>query len=321
MTDTLKGKAAVVTGAGRGIGRGIALLLAQEGASVVVNDLGGAVDGSGASQSPADEVVAEIKAAGGNAVANYESVATMEGGERIIQSCVDNFGKIDILVCVAGILRDRMVFNMTEEEWDDVIAVHLKGTFTCVKHAAILMRQQRGGRIVCFSSTSGLFGNSGQANYGAAKDGIAGIVRCVSQDLGKYGVTCNGISPSAATRMTLTEEVRKAREIRAAAGQAGHRRRKARPPRGHRPRRRLPLHRPGPELQRRDPPRRRRFRRPHEPPRRGQRPLQAVGPLDLRRDRPGVPGGHRRRPGQPRPAPAPQAVARPHRQTQKGRRP
>ena len=152
-------------------------------------------------------MVAEIKAAGGEAVANYESVATMEGGENIIQTCVDNFGKIDILVCVAGILRDRMVFNMTEQEWDDVIAVHLKGTFTCVKHAAILMRQQRGGRIVCFSSTSGLFGNSGQANYGAAKDGIAGIVRCVSQDLGKYGVTCNGISPSAATRMTLTEEV------------------------------------------------------------------------------------------------------------------
>ncbi len=220
MANRLKDKVAVVTGSGRGIGRGIALLMAEEGAKVVVNDLGGTVDGSGSSKSPADEVVEEIKKKGGTAVANHDSVATMEGGERIIQTAVDNFGKIDILVTVAGILRDRMIFNMTEEEWDDVIAVHLKGTFTCVKYASILMRQQRSGRIICFSSTSGLFGNSGQANYGAAKDGIAGIVRCVSQDLGKYGVTCNGISPSAATRMTLTEEVRKARELRAARGMA-----------------------------------------------------------------------------------------------------
>ena len=220
MTNRMQGKVAVVTGAGRGIGRGIALLMAEEGAKVVVNDLGGQVDGSGASQSPADDVVAEIKKKGGEAVANYDSVASMEGGERIIQTAVDTFGKIDVLVTVAGILRDRMVFNMTEEEWDDVINVHLKGTFTCVKYASILMRQQRSGRIIVFSSTSGLYGASGQANYGAAKDGIAGIIRCVSQDMGKYGVTCNGISPAAATRMTLTEEVRKAREIRAAAGQA-----------------------------------------------------------------------------------------------------
>ena len=220
MTNRLKDKVAVVTGAGRGIGRGIALLMAEEGAKVVVNDLGGSLDGSGSSRSPADEVVEEIGKKGGTAVAVYDSVTTMEGGERIIQTAVDNFGKLDILVCVAGILRDRMVFNMTEEEWDAVVDVHLKGTFTCVKHAAILMRQQRSGRIICFSSTSGLWGTSGQANYGAAKDGIAGLVRCVSQDMAKYGVTCNGISPGAATRMTMTEGVKKAQEIRKARGMA-----------------------------------------------------------------------------------------------------
>ncbi len=218
MTNRVKDKVAVVTGSGRGIGRGIALLLAEEGAKVVVNDLGGELDGTGSALGPADDVVAEIQKRGGTAVANYDSVATMEGGERIIQTAVDNFGRIDILVCVAGILRDRMIFNMTEEEWDDVINVHLKGTFTCVKYATILMRQQRSGRIICFTSTSGLWGTSGQANYGAAKDGIAGLVRCVSQDMAKYGVTCNAISPHASTRMTQTDEVLKAREIRMARG-------------------------------------------------------------------------------------------------------
>ena len=218
MAQPLEGKAAVVTGAGRGIGRGIAKALAAHGASVVVADLGAALDGSGGDQGPADEAVNEIKAAGGNAVACYDSVATMEGGEHIIQTCVDNFGKIDILVCVAGILRDRMVFNMTEQEWDDVIAVHLKGTFTCVKHASILMRQQRGGRIITFSSSSGVMGTTGQTNYGAAKSGIAGLTKVIARDLGKYGVTANSILPSADTRMTMTEEVRKAREIRQAAG-------------------------------------------------------------------------------------------------------
>ena len=130
MGDLLKDKVGIVTGSGRGIGRGVAMLMAAEGAKMVVNDLGGAVDGSGNSSSPADEVVDEIKAAGGDAVANYDSVSTMEGGENIVKTAIDNFGKLDIVVTPAGILRDRMVFNMTEQEWDDVIAVHLKGTFT-----------------------------------------------------------------------------------------------------------------------------------------------------------------------------------------------
>ena len=162
MPNTLTGKVAIVTGAGRGIGRGIALTMAAEGAKVVVNDLGGAVDGTGTSSSPADEVVAEINANGGEAVANYNSVATMEGGEAIVQSALDNYGQLDIVVTVAGILRDRMIFNMTEDEWDDVIDVHLKGTFTVVKFASILFRQQRSGRIITFASESGLFGNTGQ---------------------------------------------------------------------------------------------------------------------------------------------------------------
>ena len=149
------------------------------------------------SSTPADEVVNEIKAAGGDAVANYDSVATMDGGENIVKTALDSFGKLDIVVAVAGILRDRMLFNMTEEEWDAVIAVHLKGTFTVCKAASILFRQQRSGRIITFSSTSGLYGNSGQANYGAAKDGIAGFTRAVARDLGRYGVTVNSISPGA----------------------------------------------------------------------------------------------------------------------------
>ncbi|HEY40647.1 MAG TPA: SDR family oxidoreductase [Dehalococcoidia bacterium] len=221
MGDRVKDKVVVVTGAGRGIGRGIAILMAEEGAKVVVNDLGGAVDGSGGAQTPADEVVAEIKAKGGEAVANYESVATVEGGEKIIQTAIDSFGKLDVLVNNAGILRDRMIFNMTPEEWDAVIKVHLYGVFNCSKPAAVLFRQQRSGCIISMSSTSGLIGNSGQANYGAAKAGIAGFTRVIARDLGRYGVRCNYIAPGAGTRMTLSDEVLAARQIRADRGLSG----------------------------------------------------------------------------------------------------
>ena len=217
MPNLLEDKVAIVTGSGRGIGRGVAMLMAAQGAKVVVVDPGVNVDGSGADDSVAGQVVAEIRENGGEAAACMESVATMDGGEKIVQTALDNFGKLDIVVTVAGILRDRMVFNMSEEEWDDVIAVHLKGTFSVVKNACVLFRQQRSGRVITFSSTSGLYGNSGQANYGAAKDGIAGFTRVVARDMGRYGVTANAISPSASTRM-ITSVPDEARELRTARG-------------------------------------------------------------------------------------------------------
>jgi NAD(P)-dependent dehydrogenase (short-subunit alcohol dehydrogenase family) len=201
------------------VGRGVAKLMAAEGASVVVVDPGVNVDGSGFDQSIAEQVVGEIRQEGGTAVACTESVATMEGGERIVQTAIDNYGKLDIVVTCAGILRDRMIFNMTEQEWDDVIAVHLKGTFTVVKHAAILFRQQRSGRIITFTSESGLIGNSGQANYGAAKSGIAGMTKVVAKDMGRYGVTANSIAPRATTRM-IGSIPDSAAEIRARGGVA-----------------------------------------------------------------------------------------------------
>ncbi len=219
MGDRLKGRVAVITGAGRGIGRGIALLMADEGAKVVVNDLGVDRDGTGIAKSPADDVVAEIKKAGGEAVANYDSVATVEGGENIIKTAVDNFGKIDILVNNAGFLMDRMVFNMPPEEWDAVIKVHLYGCFYCTKPAAALMRQQRSGRIINMSSSSGLHGNAGQSNYGAAKAGIAGFTRVCARDLGRYGVTVNCVAPAAATRMTVSPEMEEAMKTRIARGE------------------------------------------------------------------------------------------------------
>ncbi len=220
MADILRDKVAIVTGSGRGVGRGIARLMAAEGAKVVVVDPGVNVDGSGFDQSIAEQVVEEIRQEGGDAVACLESVVTMEGGEKIVQTAIDNFGKLDIVVTCAGILRDRMIFNMSEQEWDDVIAVHLKGTFTIVKHACILFRQQRSGRVITFSSTSGLYGNSGQANYGAAKDGIAGFTRVVARDMGRYGVTANAIAPSAQTRMIVSVPD-EARDLRAARGMTG----------------------------------------------------------------------------------------------------
>ncbi len=199
----LDGKVAVITGAGGGIGRSHALAFAKEGAKVVVNDLGGARDGTGGGGAMADGVVEEIKKAGGEAAANYDSVSTMEGGKAVVKTAVDSFGKIDILVNNAGILRDKTMLKMAEDMWDLVIAVHLKGTFACTQAAAAVMKDQgTGGRIINTSSTSGLLGNFGQSNYGAAKAGIAGFTRVAALELQKYGVTVNAVVPIAITRMT-----------------------------------------------------------------------------------------------------------------------
>lgn len=219
MSLLLEGKSAIITGAGRGIGRGVAILLAQHGANVIVVDPGSELDGSGSSVSFADEVVNSITASGGSAIASYLPVNSMQNAEAIVQQAIDEFGSLDIVVTCAGILRDRMIFNMTEEEWDAVIDVHLKGTFAIVKYASIVFRQQRSGRIITFSSESGLMGNSGQANYGAAKSGIAGFTKVVARDLGRYGVTANSIAPRAYTRMTA-DIPSTASEIRAQQGVA-----------------------------------------------------------------------------------------------------
>ncbi len=211
----LKGKVAVVTGAARGVGREIALLMARHGASVVVNDYGGSEVGTGADRKPADEVVDEIRREGGKAAASYESVASMAGGQAIVKTAVDTFGRVDIVVNNAGILRDRMIFNMTEEEWDAVINTHLKGTFAVTRAAAPLMREQKSGRFINMTSTSGLIGNVGQANYAAAKLGIFGLTKATALDMARYNVTANCISPFAWTRMIGTipteNEVQKAR--------------------------------------------------------------------------------------------------------------
>src|SRR3954471_3615074 len=218
----LDGRVAIITGSGRGIGREHALLFAQEGAKVVINDLGGAIDGSGDDRTPAQQVVDEIKAMGGEAVANADNVAEMGGGERLIQTALDAFGDLHILVNNAGILRDRVLVNMSEEEWDAVIHVHLKGHFAPTRWAAAYWREQtkaginKPRNVVHTSSTSGLFSNPGQANYGAAKSGIATFSQICAKELVRYGVKSNCIAPGARTRLTLAtpglEDIMKPKE-------------------------------------------------------------------------------------------------------------
>jgi NAD(P)-dependent dehydrogenase (short-subunit alcohol dehydrogenase family) len=206
----LEGKVAIVTGAGRGIGREEALLMAKHGAKVVVNDLGAHFDGTGAATAtPAQEVVAEIKKNGGQAIANGESVADFKGAKRIVDCAIDTFGKLNIIVNNAGILRDRMIFNMSEDDWDSVIAVHLKGTFNMCRHASEYWREEHkkgnllNGRIINTASDSGLLGNASQSNYGACKAAVATMALIFAQELKKYGVTANAIAPVARTRLTV----------------------------------------------------------------------------------------------------------------------
>ena len=205
----LDGRVAIITGAGRGIGREHALLFAAEGAKVVVNDVGGAADGSGSDLTPAQQVVAEIEGMGGAAIANADSVADWEGGQRLVNSAIEAFGDLDILVNNAGILRDRVLVNMTEEEWDAVVAVHMKGHFVPSRWAAAYWREQtkagvtKPRNLVHTSSTSGLLSNPGQTNYGAAKSGIATFSQICAKELVRYGVKSNCIAPAARTRLTL----------------------------------------------------------------------------------------------------------------------
>ncbi|MBM2825341.1 MAG: family NAD(P)-dependent oxidoreductase [Dehalococcoidales bacterium] len=213
MGDRLKGKVAIVTGSGQGVGRGIALSLAGEGARVITNSRKpGTAGGDAASTAK------EIVKMGSQAIPLFGDVSILETGEKLVQAAVDNFGRVDILVNNAGVVRDKMIFNMSPEEWDDVIKVHLYGHFNCTKPASILMRQQGSGRIINMSSTSGL-GNAGQANYAAAKEGIAGFTRTVARDLGRYGVTCNAIRPGAGTRMNQSPEMVVAWQRRVARGE------------------------------------------------------------------------------------------------------
>jgi NAD(P)-dependent dehydrogenase (short-subunit alcohol dehydrogenase family) len=220
---TLDGRVAIVTGAGRGIGRSVATLLASEGAAVVVNDLGAAVDGSGSDAGPAQQAVDEIAAVGGKAIASGADISDHAAAEDLIKTAISEFGRLDVLVNVAGILRDRMVFNMTEQEWDDVIRVHLKGTFNTTKFASAHWRSVRDesaqNRIINFTSVSGLHGAPGQPNYAAAKMGIVGLTYSCAHSLAKYGVTVNAISPAASTRMTDSVPTGRRRARAASAGE------------------------------------------------------------------------------------------------------
>ena len=203
MGNRLEGRVVIVTGAGRGLGAEVAAWMADDGASVVVNDLGGAVDGAGTSDAPAEQVAQGIRDKGGTAVANFDSVSEYESAGNIVQAAIDNFGRLDAVCHVAGILRDRMVFNMTEAEWDAVLSVHLYGAFNMVRHDTPHMIRQKYGRIVLFSSGSGL-GASGQINYSAAKEGMVGFARALAKELGPFGITVNAVYPGGATRMTET---------------------------------------------------------------------------------------------------------------------
>jgi NAD(P)-dependent dehydrogenase (short-subunit alcohol dehydrogenase family) len=227
MSNFCEDRVCIVTGAGRGIGREYALMLASHGAKVIVNDLGGTRDGTGADQGPADEVVAEIKAAGGEAVANGSDVSNFAEAKQMIEQAVDTYGQLDVLINNAGILRDRMLVNMTEEEWDAVIQVHLKGTFAPAHHAGGYWRNQSkagnpiDARLINTASVSGIYGNAGQTNYGAAKAGIASFSIIASRELKRYGVTVNCIAPGGLTRLTedlfqgeITDEMREAQSPR-----------------------------------------------------------------------------------------------------------
>lgn len=203
MADiSFEGRVAIVTGAGAGIGKAYAMELASRGAQVVVNDLGGARDGTGSGTAAADQVVDEIKSAGGEAVANYDSVSTMEGGENIVKTAVDSYGKVDILINNAGILRDKSLLKMSETEWDGVLSVHLKGAFCVTQPAVKVMRENEYGRVVLTSSMSGLYGNFGQTNYSSAKMGLVGFMNTVKLETAKYNIKVNTIAPNAISRMT-----------------------------------------------------------------------------------------------------------------------
>lgn len=204
MAISFEGQVAVVTGAGGGLGRSYALDLAKRGAKVVVNDLGGDPHGEGENRSAAQKVVDEIKAAGGTAVPNYDSVASYEGGFNIIKTAIDSFGRCDVVICNAGILRDVAFHNMSEDDWDKVFAVHIKGSFTVLRAVWPVFRQQAYGRVILTSSSSGIWGNFGQANYGAAKTGMIGLMNVLKQEGLKYNVNVNCVAPVAGTRMTQT---------------------------------------------------------------------------------------------------------------------